>query len=431
VSYLDLDAASDEGIETFRQEVHAFASERLRPIGREIDRMDRDRYLDVADRDSPYWDALAGIKGELGAHRLAIPQEFGGEGMTGREFHVLMEELAWGSPGLAIAFGVDLLPAILASMSFDEAVRESFLEPYLADDEARFQGCWGVTEPAHGSEHVQAGTLLAEGAGEDADVPPPEVTTRREGDRVVIDGAKSRWVSAGPMATHCALHVDMDPAGGSPGSLVLVDLDREGVHRGPPIDKLGQRDCPQGELVFDAVEIPEERVIMGPDALHPDTGLVPMTQILCLTSAGLAAVATGLARAAFEEALAFAREREQGGKPIADHQSVRSQLYEMFEAVETCRAYSRRVTEHVWDRQLRAFEFDASHHHAVSAQVYCKRTAFQVAHRAVQVHGARGITTDYLVEKLFRDARVKLIEDGTVEVLGLEAADGVLKNYET
>lgn len=350
--------------------------------------------------------------------------------MTGREFHVLLEELAWGSPGLAIAFGVDIVPALFAVMSFDEELQTEFLEPYLADDEAAFQGCWGVTEPEHGSELVMGETLLKEGAGPDADISPPQTTLERDGDGWVVNGVKSSWVSAAPMATHCALHVDMDPKGGDPGRLVLVDLDADGVTRGPPIEKLGQRDCPQGELVFDDVRVPDSHVVMGEGMLHPDTGTVPFTQVLSFTSAGMAAVSTGLARAAFEEALAYARERTQGGAPIAEHQSVKAMLYDMFEAVETCRAYSRSVVEHVWDRNFVRFQFDASSHHALAAQVYCKRTAFEVAHTALQVHGANGITKDYLVEKLFRDARVKLIEDGTTEVLGLEAATGVVENYD-
>ncbi|MDY7081950.1 MAG: acyl-CoA dehydrogenase, partial [Halobacteria archaeon] len=207
-------------------------------------------------------------------------------------------------------------------------------------------------------------------------------------------------------------------------------LDADGVTRGKPIDKLGQRDGPQGELVFDDVWIPDRNMVMTPEMLHPDTGLVPITQILCITSAAMASVSTGLARAAFEEALAYAREREQGGKRICEHQSVKAKLYDMFEKVETCRTYSRRVAEHIHSSNMEEMNFEASHRHALSAQVYCKRTAFEVAHEAVQIHGANGITKDYLVEKLFRDARVKLIEDGTTEVLGLESADGVIENYE-
>lgn len=433
MSYLELDTeyAEDDSVQMLREEVHKFAKNEVRPAALEIDQLDAEAYANIADRDSRYWDVISQMK-ELGYHRAIIPEEFGGGGLSGREFHVLMEELAWGSSGLAVALGVDLIPAQIAVMAFDDDVQDSFVDPWLADDSGEFHGCWGVTEPSHGSELVQTGTALRDGIDEpyaDA-VPAPEVSAERDGNEWVINGAKSSWVSAAPMATHCALHIDMEPADGNPGYAALVPLDADGVTRGPPIDKLGQRDCPQGELVFDDVRIPDRNMIMTPEMLHPDTGYVPITQLLCITSAGMAAISTGIARAAFEEALAYTREREQGGRPICEHQAVKKQLYEMFEAVETCRAYSRAVVEHVWERNLERFEFDASHRHAVAAQVYCKRTAFEVAHQALQLHGANGITKDYPVEKLFRDARVKLIEDGTTDVLGLESADGVIENYE-
>ncbi|MFB6083839.1 MAG: acyl-CoA dehydrogenase family protein [Halorientalis sp.] len=433
MSYLELDTeyGDDDSIQMLREEVHEFAENEVRPAALEIDRMGRDEYLDIGAAGSPFHEVMSQMK-ELGYHSAVIPEEFGGGGLSGREFHVLMEELAWGSSGFAIALGVDFLPAILAAVSFDDDVQSKFLDPYIEDRSGAIRGCWGVTEPSHGSELVSTESYREDGidAQYRENISPPEVRMERDGDEWVINGAKASWVSAAPMATHCALHVDMDPANADPGYAVLVPLDADGVTRGQPIDKLGQRDCPQSELVFDDVWIPDENVILSPEMLHPDTGYVDMTQILSVTSAGMSAVATGLARAAFEEALAYAREREQEGRPICEHQSVKSQLYDMFERVETARAYSRRVCEHVFDRNMRAFEFDASHRHALTAQVYCKRIAYEVAHRAVQIHGANGITRDYPVEKLFRDARVKLIEDGTCEVLGLEAADGVIENYE-
>lgn len=432
MSYLELDTEYEgDDIEMLRDEIHRFAKEEVRPAAVEMDRMERSEYLDIPERGSVYWDVMKQIK-ELGLHRAMYPEEVGGDGISGKEFHVVMEELGWGSPGLAIAFGVDLLPGLFGVMAFDDELEEEFINPYLEDTEAEYQGCWGVTEPSHGSELVMGASLLREGVSEQEkqSIGEPEITAEPDDDGWRINGVKSSWVSAAPMATHCALHTDMDPAGGSPGYAAVVPLDNDGVTRGPPIDKLGQRDCPQGELVFDDVWIPDSHMIMTPEMLHPETGYVPITQVLCITSTAMAAVSTGLARAAFEEALAYAREREQGGKRIAEHQSVKAKLYKMFEKVETSRTYSRRIAEHVHDSNVREFEFNASHRHALAAQVYCKRTAFEVAHEAMQIHGANGITKDYLVEKLFRDARVKLIEDGTTEVLGLESAEGVIENYE-
>ncbi|WP_336000249.1 acyl-CoA dehydrogenase family protein [Halorientalis halophila] len=433
MSYLELDTeyGEDDSLQMLREEVHDFAKNEVRPAALEIDRLGRDEYLDIGDAGSPFREVMAQMK-ELGYHSAVIPEEFGGGGLSGREFHVMLEELAWGSSGFAIALGVDFLPATFASLSFDDEIQESFLDPYLADDAGRYIGCWGVTEPNHGSELVSSASFTENGidGASRENISPPDITIEQDGDEWILNGVKASWVSAAPAATHCALHAGMDPSNADPGYAVLVPLDADGVTKGPPIDKLGQRDCPQGELVFDDVRVPDCNVVMTPSMLHPDTGYVDLTQILCITSSGMAAIATGLARAAFEEALAYAREREQSGKPICEHQSVKAKLYDMFEKVETCRAYSRRVCEHVFDRNMSAFEFDASHRHALAAQVYCKRTAFEVAHEAVQIHGANGITRDYPVEKLFRDARVKLIEDGTCEVLGLESADGVIENYE-
>jgi len=421
---LEIDSGYEGRESELCAEVHEVARDEVRPAGLEIDRMSHDEVRGLDHDEGAYADALDAMH-DVVPRSAFLPEEFGGDGMSGREFHVVMEEFGWGSSGLAMGFAVDIMPPLFATLAFDDDLRESYVEPYLSG-ELDHQGCWGVTEPAHGSETLQSETLLKEG---NDGVVSPQVTARKEGDEYAIDGAKAPWVSAGPLATHCALHVDVDASEGSHGSLAVVPLDAEGADRGEAIDKLGQRDCPQGTVSFDGVRIPERNMVLGPDALHPDTGYVSFDQILCITSSGMAAVSTGLARAAFEEALAYAREREQGGKPIARHQTVKKKLYDMFEKVETARAYSRTVCEHVWDRTLESFEFDASHRHAVAAQVYCKRLAFEVAHDAVQVHGGNGIKRDYPVEKTFRDARVKLIEDGTLDVLSLESAQGVIENY--
>ncbi len=422
---LEIDADYQGYESELRDAVHEVARDEVRPAGREIDRMRQDEIRSLNDSDSVYWEAMEAME-EVVPRSAFLPEEFGGDGMSGREFHVVMEEFGWGSSGLAMGYVVDIMPPLFATMSFDDDLIEGYVEPYLSGELDGHQGCWGVTEPEHGSETLQAETLLMEG---NEDISSPQVTAEKEGDEWVINGAKAPWVSAGPLATHCALHVNLDASEGSHGGLCVVPLDAEGADKGAAIDKMGQRDCPQGDLSFDKVRIPDRNMVLGPDALHPDTGYVSFDQILCVTSCGVAAVSTGLARAAFEEALAYAREREQGGKPIAQHQTVKKKLYDMFEKVETARAYSRAACEHVWDRTLESFEFDASHRHAVAAQVYCKRAAFEVAHDAVQIHGANGITRDYPVEKTFRDARVKLIEDGTLDVLSLESAEGVLENY--
>ncbi|MEM3505945.1 MAG: acyl-CoA dehydrogenase family protein, partial [Archaeoglobaceae archaeon] len=153
-------------------------------------------------------------------------------------------------------------------------------------------------------------------------------------------------------------------------------------------------------------------------------------QLLCLTSCGMGAFAVGLARAAFEEALKYAKQRIQGGVPIAKHKNVKLKLYEMFEKIETARYYVRKATEYTHRRILELGTNDASPRHARVAQIYAKKIAFEVANDALQIFGAYGLSKEFIIEKLFRDARAMQIEDGTVEVLSLEASDDVIENYE-
>jgi len=425
MSYLELtDLAEDEIL--LKREVHRFAEEVIRPASIEIDRMPSDKYQkEITKRDSPYWKVMREMK-KLGYHRAIVPEEFGGDGLSAREVHILVEEIAWGSSGFAMALGVDFVPIIFGILSLDDYIKENLVQPWLEDKEAKFQGCWGATEPEHGSDLLMVSSMSPEDRQR---VSAGQVTAIKDENEWVINGPKSYWISAAPVATHVGLHVNMDFAKGVLGGTCIVPLDLPGVMKGEPILKLGQRECPQGELVFENVRIPERYVIPAFEfATEAETSRI-MGQFLSTTSCWMAACSTGLARAAFEEALKYSRERMQGGKPICEHQLIKKKLFDMFTKVETARAYSRRVMEHVWEKSLVKFTWDASLRHALAAQVYCKQVAYEVADEAIQIHGGCGTTEDYLVQKLYRDARVKLIEDGTTEVLSLEGARDIVRNY--
>ncbi len=126
----------------------------------------------------------------------------------------------------------------------------------------------------------------------------------------------------------------------------------------------------------------------------------------------------------------YARQRVQGGVPIARHKNIKLKLYEMFEKVEAARYYVRKATEYTHRKVIEQQTADASPRHARAAQIYAKKIAYEVAHDALQIFGAYGLSKEFIIEKLFRDARSMLIEDGTVEVLSLEAAEDVIDNYE-
>jgi len=421
--YFEIDPGleQDKKLSLLREETHRFAEGVVRPASKKLDQMSNPS--DVIAKGSPYHDVLRQMK-SLGYHRLFIDPEYGGLGLSAVESHIVLEELGWGSVGLTTAIGVDQLGAAMASMFAMGDVIDNFVKPFVGDTEAKYHGCWGVTEPECGSDYILA--------CEESFLPyvkelhHGEVKADKDGDGWVINGPKSGWISSAPAATHAGLHVTLPPHDSlANGAFCIVPLRQKGVTLGKPIDKLGLRDDPQGDIVFDNVHIPDEYMLIRPPFYELRVG-----QIICVTSCFMGAAFTGLARAAFEEALNYSRNRIQGGKPLCEHQLIKEKLYKMFEKVESSRYYTRKVMEHVWNRIYTERTYDASPRHAVSAQIYGKRSAFEVATEALQIFGGYGLTKDFLIEKLFRDARAGLVEDGTIEVLGLSAAYNIVKEYQ-
>jgi alkylation response protein AidB-like acyl-CoA dehydrogenase len=420
--YFEIDPVveQDKNLSLLRQETHRFAQEVIRPAAERLDRMPDP--AQVVERDSPYWYALKEMK-KLGYHRIFVDPDYGGLGLSATEAHIILEELGWGSVGLATAIGVDQVPPAVASIFGMGDVIERVVEPFVSDTEAKYHSCWGMTEPESGSDYI----MVCEQSflPHIQELNPGQVKAAKDGDWWVINGAKSSWISSAPAATHVGLHVTLEPYDNlANGAFCIVPLDQNGVTKGKPIDKLGLRDSPQGDITFDNIRIPDDYMIIRPPFYQYRIG-----QIICVTSCFMGAVFTGLARAAFEEALKYSKERVQGGKALCEHQSVKQKLYRMFERVESSRYYTRKVMEHVWDRIYIAKTFDASSRHALSAQINGTNTAFEVAHEAVQIYGASGLTKDVLVEKLFRDARASLIMDGANDVLSLAAAYNIVDEY--
>jgi alkylation response protein AidB-like acyl-CoA dehydrogenase len=170
---------------------------------------------------------------------------------------------------------------------------------------------------------------------------------------------------------------------------------------------MGMRDLNQNELYFDEVRIPKRYMVID----NPDKYEVLGAQFLIAANMMMGIEATGVARAAFEEAFTYCKERVQGGRPLIEHYAMKQRLFAMFARVETCRAIARRVCE----TNMRLFPGFTEY--AMVAKTTATELAFQNAHEAVQIFGGNGITKEYLVEKLFRDLRMALIADGNTETL--------------
>jgi alkylation response protein AidB-like acyl-CoA dehydrogenase len=199
------------------------------------------------------------------------------------------------------------------------------------------------------------------------------------------------------------------------GGVAFVPLDARGVTKEPPLDKLGLRALNQGSMTFDSVRIPKRYVVADPSVYEPI-----LRNTLLLTNAAVGAVLTGTARAAYEEALAYTRTRVQGGKPLCEHQLVQRTLFDMFTKVTNSRLLSRMALVYNSGTHEQALEY------SIAAKVYCTQSAFEVADAAVQLCGGRGLAKDSTVERLFRDTRAGLIEDGANDVLALVGARELL-----
>lgn len=401
-AYTELNLDLTKSQMRIKEETHRFAKEVLRPASLTLDRLDHREMIA-----SPlYWDTLR--QGyALGYHTLFLPDTYGGLATDPLETHIVLEELAWGSVDFAIGLGVSCFPAFFASMVPSERLIAEIIEPFCACRDARIIGCWGITEPAHGSDTLRPFTPQFR----DPRI-TGQVTARRDGGGWVVEGQKAAWVSNGTVATHALLYLTIDPSQGmAGGGICIVPLNLPGVRKGAPLDKLGQRALNQGEIFFDGVRIPGEYMLVDPESYE---SMLDIT--LSTANAAMGALFVGVARAAYEEALAYAkRQRVQGGKPLFEHQLVRHKLFGMFTKIEAARALSRSALVYNYNHT------PPKVHYSIAAKVFCTQAAFEVASDAVQIFGGAGVSREYPVEKFFRDARAGLIEDGANDTLMLTA----------
>jgi len=395
----DLDLTAEQA--ALREAAHRFAAKVLRPTAVALDRL-ADPAEVIAER-SPLWRALRDAY-RLGYHRAMIPVELGGLGFGGLEQHILLEELGWGSADLAISIGVAGLPFVIVAGTGNPELIDSFVRPFVTDTEARHIGCWAITEPDHGSDTLMIGTPQFHDPRISG-----QVIARRDRDYFVLNGQKAAWVANGTIATHALTFLTLDPGQGmAGGGVALVPLNLHGVARGKPLDKMGQRALNQGEICFDEVRIQASQMLTDPTLYE-----FLLDRTLALAGAAMGAIFTGVARAAYEAAFAYARERVQGGKPICEHQLVQKRLFDMFTRVEACRAISRAAMVYNHATLPPATEY------SIAAKTFCTETALAVANDALQVFGGNGLSREHPIEKLFRDARMSLVENGSNEVLAL------------
>jgi alkylation response protein AidB-like acyl-CoA dehydrogenase len=351
--------------------------------------------VDEADVEVPWelWRKAAG----LGLTSFMLPEEFGGAGMTDcLTSCVVQEELSFGCAGIGnlITSGGFFAEPVMALGS--EEQKRRWLAPLAGEDPPLT--ALAITEPSSGSDAASIRTRA-----------------RRVEGGYVLSGQKA-WISNGGAARLYVIFATVAPGSGYRGitAFVVEDGDR-GFRCGPPIRKMGQRAIPNTELFLDDVFVSSDRRL-GDEG----QGFAGLMHTFDRSRVTLAASATGLARAALEYAVEYAKERIQFGKPIAEHQSVAFRLADMALRVDAARLLTWRAAS-LLDGGRRATT------EAAMAKLHASETAMWCTWAAVQTLGGWGYSREYPVEKWMRDAKLEEIEEGTSDIQRLVISRGLLR----
>jgi alkylation response protein AidB-like acyl-CoA dehydrogenase len=363
---------------------HTFAEEEIRPIAAELD-----------EREEFPWD-LVKKAGELGLTTFAFPEELGGLGITDELTNcIITEELAWGCGGVATVLGGTHLASIPILLAGTDEQKQRVLKPIV---QRNGLCAMALTEPEAGS-----------------DVAAMTTTARREGDHYILNGAK-RFITNGGIADLYVVFATVDRAIGHRGvTAFIVPGDTPGVGGGKKEKKLGIRCSHTGEVLLDDVRVPAENRL-GEEG----SGFKLAMTMLDRSRPMVAAIALGIARAAYEYARDYAKERVQFGKPIANNQAIQFLLADMATKVQAARLmtwWSAKVTE-----TGRPFLYESS-----MAKNFASDVAMEVTTDAVQIFGGYGYIREYPVEKLFRDAKITQIYEGTNQIQKIVVAQQILK----
>ena len=324
--------------------------------------------------------------GEVGALGVLVPEEYGGSGGDYLGATLIMEELARVSGSVSLSYGAHAVLCVGAIARDCSHEQKKQVLPRLCSGEAI--GAWALTEPGSGSDALGMRTRAV-----------------REGGDYVLDGGKT-FITNGSEAETLVVYARTDPAQGARGiSVFLVDAKTPGFSCSRTLEKMGMRGRPTAELRFDAMRVPAADRIG-----EENRGVAMMMRGLDVERATLAGVSVGLAQAALDHSVAWAREREQFGRPIGEFQMVQKLLADMYVDVEAARLLVYEAAE------LCVAQASGCAKLASAAKLFSSEIATRAGLAAVQIFGGYGYTRDYPVERIARDAKLMEIGAGTSEI---------------
>jgi butyryl-CoA dehydrogenase len=366
--------------------VREFAEAEVKPLAAELDetgRFPRETLRKAA---------------ELGLTGISVPEEWGGAGMDHMSYAIVMEEIARVCASTSVILSVQnsLYCGTLEKFGTDDQ-KKRFLVPFARGEKI---GCYALTEPQAGSNAAALKTKAV-----------------LKSDRYIVNGTKA-WITNGGAADAGVIYVNTQPEKAEKGITALV------IEKGTPGFAVGKEEKKMGihatacvELSFADCEVPVANRIGN----EGDGYKIALTT-LDGGRIGIASQATGIAQGAFEAALAYAKERQAFGHPIAEFQAIQFMLADMATEIDAARLLARRAA---WKQDTgQRFSMEAA-----IAKLFASEMATRVTHKAIQIHGGNGYSREYPVERAYRDARITEIYEGTSEIQRLVIAGWVLKSF--
>ena len=367
-----------------RNMVREFAEKEVAPIAAELDQKEE------------YPTKTLAKMAKLGLLGIIIPTEYGGAGLDTISYATVIEEISrkCASTGVVTSVHNSLTSGPIMKYGTDEQ-KKKYL-PILAKGEKI--GAFAATEPNAGS-----------------DLGAMKTTAVLKGDKYIINGDKT-FITSGPEAGIIIIFAITDKEAGAKGiSAFIVESDMKGYKVGSIFEKLGINASKTSELIFENMEVPKEN-LLGKEG----EGFKIALSTLDSGRIGIAAQAVGIAQAALDESIEYSKQREQFGRPIAKFQAIQWMIADMATRIEASRllVYNAAYTKDKGERFGKE---------AAMAKLFASETAMEAVIKAVQIHGGYGYTKEYTVERLFRDAKITEIYEGTSEVQRMVIAGSLLR----
>ncbi|MBX3212137.1 MAG: acyl-CoA dehydrogenase [Labilithrix sp.] len=379
---MDFDLTEEQRL--VRDTAREFAAREVAPKAAEIDKSGR-------------WPAeIVAKMGELGFLGVAIPEEYGGAGLDALTYALVMEEIsaACASSGVIMSVNNSLFCDPLYKFGTD-AQKAEILTPCASGKKL---GCFGLTEPMSGSD---AQTMVTQ--------------AEKTADGWVLSGAKN-WITNGPHADYIVVFAVTDRSGGKVRhTAFVVPKGTPGFTQASPDHKLGIHGAHSCTMFFENCEVPDTAVLG-----NVGEGFKVAMATLDGGRIGIASQALGIARAALETSVRYSKERKSFGVTISNHQAIQFMLADMATELDAARLLTWRA----------ASMKDAGTRHSMQsaeAKLYASEVATRVAHKAIQIHGGYGYSTEFPVERHYRDARITEIYEGTSEIQRIVIAASLLR----